>query len=672
MGRKSRLKREREHAIVEKEEYFGFDKVLLYIIKAGIYLMLLTPLVVNNKFLFLFVAPKGFYLMALIELVFFSWVVLAFRNPRFRPKIDNVFKAFLAFIVVLILSTIFSTDIARSFWPKPERMSGLLMWLHLFPLYLVISSVVRKKDWIKIWISSIGVAIIVCFYFLLEKAGVKGIPVAYWGSTIGNSSFMATYLLFNLFFAIFAYIKAKKEKTLNNGFTKGLIVFGFVSMFFTLMFSTARASILVFFGGMALLALFVLTATKWKKIAKTMIIIGFAVYLLGMGLLHWNKGPVQEYFSQHATRSRQVVWDSAWQGFQDKPILGWGMGNFSFVFHKYFEPRMYLTDLYGPNTRFDRAHNIIFDTMIDAGILGLIAYLSLFFTIFLECFKKYKLKKIDILTAAIPVTILIGHFTQNITVFDMPVSFLMLMLTFGFVTSAGREVSHEGKKIVSPIIPIISGVLLIISFVYFVFLPARSSVSATRVVMSQTFEEREPYYIKAFESSPAGQHQTRIMMAKYLDDMSRVDSVEQGDYEIIIKYLKERVENSPYDYYGKMMLGRTYRLYSKYDPSQLVNAEKFLLEAIKLSPTKQEVYWELAKVKSGLGDQDETYSLLTKAIELEPTIYNSHQLMIIFLVDVNQTDLARQKLEEAKQYMPGAEESLDKVFQAALDRKESI
>ena len=150
MGRKSRLKREREHAIVEKEEYFGFDKVLLFIIKVGIYLMLLTPLIVNNKFLFLFVAPKGFYLMALIELVFFSWVILAFRNPRFRPKIDNIFKAFLTFIVVLILSTIFSTDIARSFWPKPERMSGLLMWLHLFPLYLVVSSVLRKKDWIKI------------------------------------------------------------------------------------------------------------------------------------------------------------------------------------------------------------------------------------------------------------------------------------------------------------------------------------------------------------------------------------------------------------------------------------------------------------------------------------------------------------------------------------------
>ena len=48
--------------------------------------------------------------------------------------------------------------------------------------------------------------------FWMEIAGIESMSVARKGSTLGNSSFFATYLLFNLFFAIYSFSVIKKLK----------------------------------------------------------------------------------------------------------------------------------------------------------------------------------------------------------------------------------------------------------------------------------------------------------------------------------------------------------------------------------------------------------------------------------------------------------------------------
>ena len=152
MGKKSREKKERRET--EKmsgkkpsEKYFNKSNlnkpktktefICLFIIRWAVYLMLLTPLIVSSKFFFPFVGPKGLYLMALIEIAFFSWLVLAVYSPHYRPKKNALLLCLSAFLVVLTLATIFGADPSRSFWSKFERMSGLLMWIHLFGLFLV-------------------------------------------------------------------------------------------------------------------------------------------------------------------------------------------------------------------------------------------------------------------------------------------------------------------------------------------------------------------------------------------------------------------------------------------------------------------------------------------------------------------------------------------------------
>ena len=69
------------------------------------------------------------------------------------------------------------------------------MWFHLFAFFLVISSIFRKKEnWQRIFAISIFVGVILSFItFFSENPAMRG------GATLGNDSFLGTYLLFDLF-----------------------------------------------------------------------------------------------------------------------------------------------------------------------------------------------------------------------------------------------------------------------------------------------------------------------------------------------------------------------------------------------------------------------------------------------------------------------------------------
>lgn len=63
------------------------------------------------------------------------------------------------------------------------------------------------------------------------------------------------------------------------------------------------------------------------------------------------------------------------KGILDKPITGWGRENYSLVFNKYFDQSFEEAKV--SEAWEDRTHNIIFDELINGGILELFAYLFL-------------------------------------------------------------------------------------------------------------------------------------------------------------------------------------------------------------------------------------------------------------------------------------------------------
>lgn len=88
------------------------------------------------------------------------------------------------------------------------------------------------------------------------------------GATIGNTSFLGTYLLFNTFFAIFLFFTKKtKEGKIEDWVIKIGYLVATIALFLPVYVGEARAAALSIAGGLALLIILYLAfGIKWKKV----------------------------------------------------------------------------------------------------------------------------------------------------------------------------------------------------------------------------------------------------------------------------------------------------------------------------------------------------------------------------------------------------------------------
>jgi hypothetical protein len=167
------------------------SEILVNTIRFFSYLILFTPLILSSKFFFPFVGPKSLYFFAISEIIFFLWLILIFIDSRYRPKINALLIALSIYLFIFIFASIFGVNFSYSFWSKYERMTGILMHLHLFAFFLVLSSTFKEEDFKKLFGFSNFVAILASWIAL---ANLKN-PTMRGGGTIGNESFLGTYLL---------------------------------------------------------------------------------------------------------------------------------------------------------------------------------------------------------------------------------------------------------------------------------------------------------------------------------------------------------------------------------------------------------------------------------------------------------------------------------------------
>jgi len=688
MGKRSREKRKRREANeiqVKPEKEKGITSVLVGMISWLTYLILFTPLIISKKYFFPFVGPKSLFFMGLVEIIFFSWLFLIVFDPKYRPRLNILLIVLVLFLIVLIFSTFFGADVSRSFWSKFERMTGLLLWFHLFAFFLVISSVFKsEKDWFKIFAVSIFVATITSFIAIFSKSSeMRG------GGTIGNDSFLGTYLIFNLFLALYLIFKTRDISKILSLISFSILVpsllfigvnlkeLSFSQKIFALFFNQgARAAKISFFGGLILLFLFWLVFTKKGrlKFAGIALLLIFTIEVFSLIYLSLQPGNfVYQKVIQMATKSRFAVWQMAWKGFLEKPWLGWGPENFELVFAKYFNPQLFLSE-YGGEIWFDRAHNIIFDTLVASGIFGLIFYLGIFIASFYILLKKFLQEKIEFSSLGIFSVTLISYFVQNLTVFDMINSYLMFFLVLGFVGSIASQNKpfHQYQEFGSLKKSLIVILLMLFSFSFlkFIIQPLRTDAEVVNAIHSSDPIERVSLYKKTLATSPLGKYQIRETFAETTINFAQSEAVKKVsvddlklEFEFITKELEKNRRESPLDFRAKLKLGQVYNTYSQIDPSKISQAETILKEAIELSPANQQGYWTLAQTKIYQGKFSEALSLTEKALELEKRFPQSHLTVIKVAKLIGDRELVKRKSEEAIKLFPNLEPEIKKILE---------
>ena len=454
-------------------------------------LVLATPFVVTPDTVFPFVVGKALTARVLIEMAFALWVALAVRTPSYRPVLSRLVIAFAVYVALSLLAGFTGVSLQRSLWSSYERMQGVVDLAHGLAFLLVITSLFRtREDWryvlnfsllVGMIIALMGVALLfggnLPVYAFLEQEGER------LSITLGNATYVGAYMLVNalvgagLLFSSFARApdreesggapppgrrrrrrdqhRAERPKESPALFWWRLYWGAAVVLSLWMMLASGtRASIValgVVLAGLAV-AYLLWGARRRVKYAAAVILAG--VVLFGL-LVVWGAGtpPGQLLAERNLTMQRLTQTaaegdDSArtrlsaayvgLEAFADRPLLGWGPGNYVVAYGRHYDP-----DLLGSSPTVelvDLAHVAPVDELATKGVIGFAGYLAMWLLLLWAVVSRLRRLGADADILALFVgAALAAYFVHNLALFDTVPTFLQFVLLLGFVATLDAE-----------------------------------------------------------------------------------------------------------------------------------------------------------------------------------------------------------------------------------------
>jgi len=408
----------------------------------------------------------------------FSW-----KSILLQPLVAPV----LAFTLVFGLATLLSIAPRLSVWGSYQRTQGLYTTLSYLVFFSAMLANLRKgSQIIRLIIAIVLTSLPICIYGFFQYQKIDPIPG--WSdptgridANLGNAIFVGAYLVmvFPVTFAIIAdafhiWIRTKGARQIIDSFLCAVFVF------FVLFILILQVGALYFTGSRGpwlgwLASLFILwMGLSWIWHARWMAFLGLGLALIsGVFLLVLNipTGPLQSLqsnpvFSRMAhlldedsqtARVRILIWEGPSElvvsdkpmedptGKRDvfhfiRPIIGYGPETLYLVFNRFYPPD--LTQYEHRGALPDRSHNETWDALVMTGVLGLIAYLSVFCSLFY-----YALKWLGMLPSPKQPTLLfglcIGGVLISMAVFSVwkGLNFIGIANPFGLVLGFGAYIT---------------------------------------------------------------------------------------------------------------------------------------------------------------------------------------------------------------------------------------
>lgn len=108
-------------------------------------------------------------------------------------------------------------------------------------------------------------------------------------------------------------------------------------------------------------------------------------------------------------------------------LIGNGQENYVYIFSKYHDSRMFAQEAW-----FDRAHNVLFDWLTAGGVIGFVAYLSIFVISISSIIKN---TKVNLFERYFIGGALLGYFIHNMFVFDNITSYILFIILIAYIAS---------------------------------------------------------------------------------------------------------------------------------------------------------------------------------------------------------------------------------------------
>ena len=594
----------------------------------ALFLIPLTPLLVANTFFFPFITGKAFFFRILVEIVVSAWVVLAFLDREYRPRFSWIGVAVVGFVLWMFVADAFAINAAKAFWSNFERMEGWILLIHLLGFFFAIGAVLRaEKKWRAWFLTSLGVSIIISGYALLQLNGSFAI---HQGSTridasLGNSAYLAIYLLFNVFIALWLALTEKYA-----WLKWSLIVLSVIEAIL-IFFTETRGTVIGLGLGLAVAAF--LTAMTAGKRGRGFAIGGLVLIVLFTGIFYLarNSSFVQNNHALQRVASislsdgqtRFTLWHMAFEGVAERPIVGWGQEGFNYIFNKYYDPSLFRQEQW-----FDRAHNAFIDWLTAGGIPAFLLYLSLFGSAIVLLWRSSELSRPEriALTGA-----LIGYAVHNLFVFDNLYSYVYFFAILALVDSqVGRPLprienapvltANDGITYILPVASVV-GIFL----VWFINVPGMQVAGKLIAALSPS-DQGLAGNIALFQDLTAHpsfaaqevREQLVSVATTVAGNSSATTDQKQQVLTLAITEMKKQIEKYPLDAREHLELAYAYRA-----GGDSADALASIKAASALSPKKEEIWiemgateWDLGNAKGAAEDFMTAYNLGTGFTDL--------------------------------------------------------
>ncbi len=649
-----------------------------------LFLSVLTPFIVAETMFFPFITGKNFFFRILTEIAFFLWLSLMLYKPQFRPRFSFISVALVIFTTIVLIADIFAENPAKAFWSNFERMEGFVTMIHLLAYFIVIGSVFNTK---KLWMWFARAYVSSSFLMSLFSSGQLFFNSSFYKNSIsgslgestakflgdffvinqggvrvdgrlGNAAYLAGFLLISFFVALFLVYKDK---------IRNWRIFYIIALLLNLfvLYSTAtRGAILGLFGGLCATGILILIFEKKDILIRKISMIALGIVIVSGLFVFVAKD--SDFVKQNPTLSRLstisiksgdaqarfMIWNMAFEGFKERPILGWGQEGFNFVFNKYFDPKMHNREQW-----FDRTHNIFFDWLISAGIFGLLSYLSLLVLIFVYIWKVKGLPEskfgFSISEKAILTGLVLAYAFHNIFVFDNIVSYLMFFSLLAFFhhdrSSEFKKIDYKNEVAVGDIKSFYGPIFLVLFLltVYFVngkaFMASGDLIKALKS-QKEGVNKNLDILEKALSHNSFANQEIREQMYQMAVTINspniNIDgAIKSRSLALAEKELRKQVVETPTDARGYVFLGSLLSFVGN-----RTDAVNFMETALKLSPKKQVIKLALAENYLKLGDGEKSFTQAREAYELAPQFRDLATNFSIFAIYTGKLDEAKKVL----------------------------
>src|SRR3989344_2340677 len=196
------------------------EKVLRWLVISGIFALTLVPFIVSSSLFFPFTTGKNFTFRIIVEIIGGAWLTLALLYPQYRPRRSWIFAAFALFVLVIGVADALGVYPFKSFWSNFERMDGWVTLAHLLVYLFVAASVMTtEKLWRRLFQTSLALSACLAVYGFLQVAGISALGAggaagltARIDATFGNPIYLAVYMLFHIFIAVWLWSQMWGER----------------------------------------------------------------------------------------------------------------------------------------------------------------------------------------------------------------------------------------------------------------------------------------------------------------------------------------------------------------------------------------------------------------------------------------------------------------------------